>query len=110
MARNNGKRNDGDNNGKRDKRDRGDDRASTEPAPVDLRVQLPYFAVRIAVLLVALAVLLILDVNPILAVLSGLVIAGVLTYPLGRMQRRAADRAADRATDRSPERPSGRPE
>ncbi len=72
-------------------------RPTPEPVPPDLRVQLPYFAARIAALLVVLAILLILSVNPILALLVGLVIVGVLTYPLGRLQRKAAQRAAGRA-------------
>ncbi|KLL12759.1 hypothetical protein FrCorBMG51_02570 [Protofrankia coriariae] len=62
-----------------------------------MRVQLPYFAARIAALLVMLTILLILSVNPLLAILAGLVIVGVLTYPLGRLQRRAAQQAAGRA-------------
>jgi hypothetical protein len=66
------------------------------PAPPDLRVQLPYFAARIAALIVVLVVLLCFDLNPVFAVLSALVITGVLTYPIGRMQRRAAERAAGR--------------
>ncbi len=66
-------------------------------APASLRVQLPYFAARIAALLVMLTILLILSVNPVLAILAGLVIVGALTYPLGRSQRRAAQRAAARA-------------
>ncbi|SBW28701.1 hypothetical protein [Protofrankia symbiont of Coriaria ruscifolia] len=72
-------------------------RPGPDLAPPDLRVQLPYFAARIAALLVVLAILLILSVNPILALLAGLVIVGVLTYPLGRLQRKAAQRAAGRA-------------
>ncbi|WP_086055211.1 MULTISPECIES: hypothetical protein [Protofrankia] len=66
-------------------------------AALGLRVQLPYFAARIAALLVMLTILLILSVNPLLAILAGLVIVGVLTYPLGRLQRRAAQQAAGRA-------------
>jgi len=67
-----------------------------EPAAApDLRVQLPYFAARIAVFAVAVVVLVIVGLAPVLAVLLGLTVAGVLTYPLGRMQKRAARRAAD---------------
>ncbi len=69
-------------------------RASEPAAPPDLKVQLPYFAARIAVFAIALAVFIGLHFNPIYAALFGLVVAGVLTYPLGRMQKRAARRAA----------------
>ncbi len=79
-----------------------------DPTPPNLRVQLPYFAARIAVLVMVLVVLLILGVNPVLALLSGLVIAGVLTYPLGRMQRRAAERATGRPVSK-PAAPSDNP-
>jgi hypothetical protein len=66
-----------------------------EPAASpDLMVQLPYFAARIAVFAVAVAVFAVLGFVLIYAVLFGLVVAGVLTYPLGRMQKRAARRAA----------------
>ncbi|WP_322748807.1 MULTISPECIES: hypothetical protein [unclassified Frankia] len=84
------------------------DRTAPDPTPPNLRVQLPYFAARIAVLVMVLVVLLILGVNPVLALLSGLVIAGVLTYPLGRMQRRAAERAAGRPVGK-PAAPSDNP-
>ncbi|WP_322780840.1 hypothetical protein [Frankia sp. Cas4] len=84
------------------------DRTAPDRTPPNLRVQLPYFAARIAVLVMVLVVLLILGVNPVLALLSGLVIAGVLTYPLGRMQRRAAERAAGRPVGK-PAAPSDNP-
>jgi hypothetical protein len=50
--------------------------------------------VRIAVLAVAVTVFIALHFNLIYAVLFGMVVAGVLTYPLNRMQKRAARRAA----------------
>jgi hypothetical protein len=66
-------------------------------------VQLPYFAARIAVFAVAVAVFAaVLDLVLIYAVLFGLVTAGVLTYPLGRMQKRAARRAAAGSRDADP--------
>ncbi|WP_243407925.1 DUF4229 domain-containing protein, partial [Frankia canadensis] len=61
---------------------------------VDLRAQLPYFLVRLAVLVVITVVLALVGVNLLLAVLLGFVVAGLLTWPLGRMQRRAARRAS----------------
>ncbi len=61
---------------------------------VDLRVQLPYFLIRLAALVVITVVLAVVGVNLLLAVLIGFVVAGLLTWPLGRMQRRAAQRAA----------------
>ncbi|MCK9894276.1 DUF4229 domain-containing protein [Frankia sp. AgB32] len=65
-------------------------------ADVDLRVQLPYFLARLAALVVITVVLALVGVNLLLAVLIGFVVAGLLTWPLGRMQRRAAQRAASR--------------
>jgi MFS superfamily sulfate permease-like transporter len=61
---------------------------------VDLRVQLPYFLIRLAALVVITVVLAVVGVNLLLAVLIGFAVAGLLTWPLGRMQRRAAQRSA----------------
>ncbi len=61
---------------------------------VDLRVQLPYFLIRLAALVVLTVVLAVVGVNLLLSVLIGFAVAGLLTWPLGRMQRRAAQRAA----------------
>lgn len=61
---------------------------------VDLRVQLPYFLIRLAALVVITVVLAVVGVNLLLSVLIGFAVAGLLTWPLGRMQRRAAQRAA----------------
>lgn len=66
---------------------------------VDLRVQLPYFAARLGVFAVLTVVLLVVGVAPLLAVLVGLAVAGFLTWPLGRMQRRAAARATARRAE-----------
>jgi hypothetical protein len=72
------------------------ERPATPPDAVDLRAQLPYFAARFAVFVVIAVVLIVLGVAPLFAVVFGLASAGVLTWPLGRMQRRAARRAARR--------------
>lgn len=62
------------------------------PADIDLRAQLPYFLARLAVLVVITVVLALVGVNLILSLLIAFAVAGVLTWPLGRMQRRAAQR------------------
>ncbi|CAO5176175.1 DUF4229 domain-containing protein [Frankia sp. AiPs1] len=66
------------------------------PADPNLRAQLPYFVARLAVLVVVTVVLAVTGVNVVLAVLIGFVVAGLLTWPLGRMQRRAAQRSSQR--------------
>jgi Flp pilus assembly protein TadB len=73
---------------------------------VDLRVQLPYFLARLAALVVITVVLALVGVNLVLALLLGFAVAGLLTWPLGRMQRRAARRAAqtDGERERRPHR------
>ncbi|CAI7975575.1 conserved hypothetical protein [Frankia sp. Hr75.2] len=71
-------------------------RREPEVAP-DLRVQLPYFLIRLAVLVILTVVLIAVGVAPLLSVLIGFAAAGLLTWPLGRMQRRAAQRSAERA-------------
>ncbi|MBE3203125.1 hypothetical protein IHE48_19535 [Frankia sp. CH37] len=60
-----------------------------------MRVQLPYFLARLAVLVVLAVVLIVAGVNLVLALLIAFAVAGLLTWPLGRMQRRAADRSRD---------------
>ncbi|MCK9925683.1 hypothetical protein MXD62_00620 [Frankia sp. Mgl5] len=71
-----------------------------EVAP-DLRVQLPYFLIRLAVLVILSVVLIAVGVAPLLGILIGFAVAGLLTWPLGRMQRRAAQRsAAQRSAER----------
>ncbi len=67
-----------------------------EQADVDLRAQLPYFLARLLVLVGITVVLALVGVNLVLSVLIGFVVAGLLTWPLGRMQRRAAQRSANR--------------
>ncbi|MCK9874779.1 hypothetical protein MXD59_03095 [Frankia sp. Ag45/Mut15] len=62
------------------------------PSDVDLRAQLPYFVARLAVLVLVTVVLALMGVSVLLAVLIGFVVAGLLTWPLGRLQRRAARR------------------
>jgi hypothetical protein len=57
-------------------------------------VQLPYFLARLAALVVVTVVLGLLGLHVLLAVLIGFIVAGLLTWPLGRMQRRAAARSA----------------
>ncbi|CAO5230852.1 DUF4229 domain-containing protein [Frankia sp. AgKG'84/4] len=70
--------------------------ARPEQADVDLRAQLPYFLARLLVLVAITVVLALVGVNLVLSVLIGFVVAGLLTWPLGRMQRRAAQRSANR--------------
>ncbi|KPM51497.1 hypothetical protein ACG83_34130 [Frankia sp. R43] len=60
-----------------------------------MRVQLPYFLGRLAVLVVLAVVLIVAGVNLVLALLIAFAVAGLLTWPLGRMQRRAAARSRD---------------
>ncbi|MBX6389689.1 MAG: hypothetical protein IRZ08_11955 [Frankia sp.] len=62
------------------------------PPPPDLKAALPYFLARFAVFIVLTFTLLLVGLSWLPAVLAGMVAAGVLTYPLARMQRRAAER------------------
>ncbi|KDA44913.1 hypothetical protein [Frankia sp. BMG5.23] len=73
------------------------------PAPqdVNLRAQLPYFLIRVAALAVITVILVAVGLNLLMALLVGFAVAGLLTWPLGRMQRRAAQRAAQRPDARN---------
>jgi Flp pilus assembly protein TadB len=76
------------------------DRPKPPADAVDLRVQLPYFAARLAAFVALAVVLIVVGISPLFAILLGLAAAGLLTWPLGRMQRRAAQRAARRPPDK----------
>ena len=65
-----------------------------EPPELHLRVQLPYFLARIGVFAVLTVVFLLVGFGLFLSVVLGFAAAGILTWPIGRMQRRAAEQAA----------------
>lgn len=73
-----------------------------ETAP-DLRVQLPYFLARLAALVILTVILVVAGVAPLLALLIGFVVAGLLTWPLGRLQRRAAEKSRPGGTPKPPQ-------
>ncbi len=71
-------------------------------------MQLPYFLARLAVLVILTVVLVVVDVPLLLALLIGFAAAGLATWPIGRMQRRAAARsraAGSAAADAPPKAP-----
>ncbi|OHV38991.1 hypothetical protein CC117_03425 [Parafrankia colletiae] len=54
---------------------------------------MPYFLARLAVLVILTVVLVVVNVPLLLALLIGFAAAGLATWPIGRMQRRAAARS-----------------
>jgi hypothetical protein len=72
-------------------------RTKPEPEPIDLKAALPWFLARIAIFVVIAAVLWVaVGLNPLLAVLFGLIGGAFAGYPLARVQKRVSREGDDK--------------